>query len=215
MLYTIAQRFWLNGSLNHAFSALRRWQDHCATSVMKHSFTLLALLVVSIALVSCKKTDEILDSFTHFTFGADYVVGVPAAPASNMPVTIVTPEIATHSNEAFSANKTRADMVEEINLSKLQLTVKTPDGGTLKFLKSVDIYARAEGLPDVRVAYKDQVPDDVGAVLDLDVTGAELREYFKKDKYFLRITVTTDQATTVNYAVNAHSDFFVNAKLLD
>jgi len=176
------------------------------------SFVIAFYLLVGIS--ACKKVDEIVDSFTHFNFEADYVVDVPATPISGIPVQIITPDIATHSDDIYSSNKTRSDLVESVKLSALVLSVKTPEGGDLKFLKSVDIYARAEGLPEVRIAYKDVVPDDVGATLALDVTGADVTEYFKKDKYQLKIGVTTDQPVTQNYEVNAHSTFVVDAKVL-
>jgi hypothetical protein len=181
---------------------------------MIRSIKYLVILCFLIVLVRCKKADEIIDSFTHFSFEADYLVSVPASPITTVPVEIVTPDIQTHSDVLFSANNTRADLVEQINLTALSLTVKTPEGGDLKFLKSVDISARAQGLPEVRVAFKDIVPDDIGGTLALDVTGADLTEYFKKDTYQLKITVTSDHALTSDYGVNAHSVFFVDAKIL-
>lgn len=177
-------------------------------------FTMVLAFASAMTLSQCKKGDSIVDSLTHFTFETDYVVKVPASPVTPFPVSILTPEIKTHSDVAFNANNTRADLVEQIILRQLDLSVKTPSGGTLSFLKSVNIYAIADGLPEVKVAYKDDVPANVGATLSLDVTGAELREYFKKDKYVLRITVTTDEAVTEDYEVNAHGVFFVDAKIL-
>jgi hypothetical protein len=169
------------------------------------------LLLVSSA---CKKIDDIVDSLTQFNFESDYEVQVPPSPVTAVPLEIITPDIATHSDALFSANKTRPDMIEKITLTALTLSVKTPEGGDLKFLKSVDIYARAAGLPEVRIAYKDLVPDDVASTLTLDVTGEDLKEYFKKDKYQLRIDVMSDQVVTQTYDVNAHSTFLVNAKVL-
>lgn len=178
--------------------------------------TISVLIAFALLLVAfgCKKADDIVDSFTHFSFEADYVVKVPASPITGVALDFLTPDIATHSDVLFTANKTRADLVEQIKLTQLDLSVKTPEGGDLKFLKSVAIYARAEGLPEVRVAYKDFVPDDVGSTLILDVTGADLTEYFKKEKYQLRISVTSDQVVTQDYGVNAHAVFFVDAKVI-
>jgi hypothetical protein len=174
----------------------------------------ISVLMCLLLLTQCKKDDNFVDRLTQFNFETDYVVKVPASPITSIPVSIITPDIKTSSDVAFSANKTRADLVERINLKELTLTVKTPEGGTLSFLKSVDIYATAEGLEEVRVAYKDQVPDNVGNTLSLDVTGVELKEYFKKNKYSLRITVTSDEAVTQDYGVNAHGVFFVDAEVL-
>jgi hypothetical protein len=166
-------------------------------------------------MIGCKKADDVVDSFTHFNLETDYLVKVPASPIASVPLDLVTPDIATHSEEAFSANKTRADLVEKVVLSELVLTVQTPEDGTLTFLESVDIYARAEGLPEVRVAYKDTVPDDVGGTLSLDVTGTDLTEYFKKEKYQLRISVMSDEMVEEDHVVNAHAKFLVDARLLN
>lgn len=171
------------------------------------------ILLVGLSVAGCKR-DGFIDKLTQFHFDADYLIKVPATPVTNVPVEIITPDIATHSDALFTANKTRADLVERVKLTELTLSVKTPVGGNLNFLKSVDVYARAEGLPEVRIAYKDAVPANVGATLSLDVADVDLVEYFKKDKYQLRIVVTGDEVVTEDYGVNAHSVFFVDAKIL-
>lgn len=178
------------------------------------SYAVVLMFASVVLLFQCKKGEEIVDKLTHYSFTTDYVVKVPPSPVTPFPVSIVTPEIQTTSDVAFDENNTRADLVEQIILRELSLAVQSPSGGTLSFLKSVDIYAMAEGLPAVRVAYKDQVPDNVGSTLSLDVTGAELKEYFTKEKYTLRITVTSDEAVAEEHSVNAHGVFFVDAKIL-
>ncbi len=175
---------------------------------------LLLLAVGLFAVQSCKDAEEIADKLTQFTFGTEYTLKVPASSIVDIPLSLVTPEIETKSDVMFSENKTRADLVERINLSQLTLTVVSPGDGSLKFIKSIDIKAAAAGLPEVRVAYKDLVPNDVGKVLNLDVTQVELKEYFTKDKYTLRITVTADEAVPEEYTIKANGQFFVDAKIL-
>jgi hypothetical protein len=175
----------------------------------------LFILSITVIFSQCKKEDSVIDRLTQFNYETDYVVRVPATPVvAGVPLSVVTPEIKTRSDEAFSANSTRADMIERISLTALTLTVQSPSNGSLRFLKSVDIHAVAEGLPEIRIAYKDLVPDNVGTTLDLDVTNAELKEYFKKDKYSLRITVVADETVPEEHLVNAHGVFFVDAKVL-
>lgn len=190
--------------------------DDCVAANMPRdtSFAVVIMFASVVLLFQCKKGEEIVDRLTHYSFTTDYVVKVPPSPVTPFPVTILTPEIETSSDVAFDENHTRADLVEQIILRELSLTVQSPSGGKLSFLKSVDIHAMAEGLPEVRVAYKDLVPADVGSSLNLDVTGVELKEYFTKEKYTLRITVTTDEAVPEEYGVNAHGVFFVDAKIL-
>lgn len=174
----------------------------------------LAFALAALAIISCKK-DGIIDSLTQFTFSTDYVISVPPSPSTMFPISTVTQPIATTSEIPYSENKTRADMVEKIRLQELELSVLEPDGGTFKFLKSVTIHAMADGLPEVMVAHTDQVPDDVGSKFKLGTTNVELKEYFAKSRYRLRITVTTDEPVTEDYAVNAHAVFWVDAKVLE
>jgi hypothetical protein len=170
----------------------------------------IALLVTGVLVSSCKKFDE----FTHFDYASDYVVKVEASPILPAPINIITPEIATTSESEFGANKTRKDMVEQVVLRQLELTVKAPVSGDLRFLKSVNVFLSAGELPEIRVAYKDDVPDDIGATLNLDVTGANLREYIQEDTYRLRVTVITDDEISEDHYINAHGVFFVDAKVL-
>lgn len=174
---------------------------------------LFAFVVLIVA--GCKKSDEILDKLTTFYYDPNYVVDVPASPFASIPIDFLTPEMGTQSDIQYTANNTRADLVKHIELTQLDLAVQSPEGGTLSFLKSITIYAKADGLPEVEVASKDNVPDDVGGTLNLDVTGVDLTEYFKKDKYQLRISVTTDEAVKEAYKINAHARFEIKANALN
>jgi hypothetical protein len=176
---------------------------------------IVVLLLTGLIAISCKKSDDILESLTHFSYEPTYVVKVPATPIASLPVDFLTPEISTQSDVEYSANNTRADLVKHIELSQLDLTVVSPGDGTLSFLKSITIYAKADGLSEVKVAFKDQVPDAVGGTLLLDVTGVDLTEYFKKDKYQLRISVVTDEVVKEDYEINAHAKFDFEANALN
>ena len=173
----------------------------------------LALIVLIVS--GCKKSEDILGDLTTFYYDPNYVVDVPATPLASLPIDFLTPQMGTQSDIQYSANNTRADLVKHIDLTQLDLAVTSPTDGTLSFLKSISIYAKADGLPEVKVAYKDEVPANVGGTLLLDITGADLTEYFKKDKYQLRISVTTDEAVTENYKINAHARFEIKANLLN
>jgi hypothetical protein len=181
-------------------------------SINKSLFKII-LLLSTVILIGCKDAEEVADRLTHFNFDTDYNITVPANPIVNIPVSVLTPDITTTSEEEFAQNQTRADLAESVKLTQLTLQVQSPADGTLTFLKSIDIKAVADGLPEIRVAFKDQVAADVGAFLSLDVTNAELVEYFKKPKYNLRITVVTDEQVTKEYVIKANARFFVDAKV--
>ena len=75
------------------------------------------------------------------------------------------------------------------------------------------MYISADGLDEVKIAGKVNVPADV-AVLDLDITGVDLKEYIKADKFSLRLNTVTDELLTSDHHIDIHSEFFVDAKIL-
>lgn len=170
----------------------------------------LLFLLVSMTAPGCRKIDEL----TQFTYQADHVITVNASPLSTLPVSVVTPDMTTSSESAFGANDTRKDLIEHIVLRGLELRVQQPDNGNLQFLKSISVFIVAGDLPEVRVAYKDNVPANVGAVLQLDVTGEDLVEYIREDSYRLRINVITDEAIGEQHEILVHGTFSVDAKIL-
>ena len=109
-------------------------------------------------------------------------VVIPSSTGINLPFNILTPDVETNSASTFSNNKTRKDLVDEIKLTKLELTIKSPTNADFSFLKSISVYISATGLPEAKIAYKDEVPANAGAVLTLDVSGVDLKEYIKADK---------------------------------
>lgn len=162
------------------------------------------------ALTGCKQLDKLTQFYMDYDASYTYSAGLPV----NLPVTLNTPDVTTNAEQQFEVNDTRKDLIESIKLKQLTLTITSPGGQTFAFLKSVDVYISANGLPEVRVARKENIADNVGAQFDLDLDDVELEEYVKADAFKLKVSSTTDQITTSNTEVNIYSKFFVDAKIL-
>lgn len=66
-------------------------------------------------------------------------------------------------------------------LTRFKLTLKSPSNGDFSFLKSISIFISADGdLPEIKVAWKKNIPITAGKELVLDVTGADSQGYIKK-----------------------------------
>src|SRR4051812_2448680 len=93
-------------------------------------------LVVALTVISgCKKE---VDKLTEFDINYSSSVAVPAGSyAANVPTNFTTPQVPTQSASKFSAEKTAADHISEIKLSKFNISVSN---GNLNALKSVSIY---------------------------------------------------------------------------
>ncbi len=172
-------------------------------------FVYLSVIAVFV-LPGCKALNKLtqfnIDYHTSFTYPANLPI--------NLPGNTNTPDITTNADQQFAIKDTRKDLIQSIKLKQLTLTITDPSTQTFSFLKSVDVYISAPGLPETQVAHKDNIPANVGNTLDLDLFDVELRDYIKADNFNLRITSVTDEIITHAVTVDIYTKFFVDAKIL-
>jgi hypothetical protein len=175
---------------------------------MKKIFSLIALL--SICFVACKK----LDKLTQFEIDYTETVVIPASAGISLPFNFATPEKETNSESTFSVNETRKDLIEEIKLIDMTLTITSPSNADFSFLKSIEIFLNADGLSETKIAWLTSVPANAGNKIDLSKTSTDLKEYIKKDKMSLRVKTVTDETLGADHEISAYANFFVDAKVL-
>ena len=167
----------------------------------------LSLLILS---SSCKKVNELL------TFQVGYTSKVTFTPSSaiNLPFDLFTPDITTNSETEFSSRKTNKDLIDKITVTEMKLTITSPSDQRFDFLSSVEVYIRADGLGELKVAESTNIPDNIGNVLTLTVAGNDLAPYVKKDKFTLRVKTVSDKTVSRQVNVDITSQFEVKAKVL-
>lgn len=177
--------------------------------LMKPGIFLVSIMLLT---VSCEEANEL----TKFDIEYEESFTVPAILAIDTLRSISTPDITTNSEEKFSGNDTKKDLVEEIVLKELVLTLETPEhpDSDLSFLKSLTLYIDAEGMDETEIASSESIPDDIGNTLDMETTSVDLKEYIFKDSFSLRTEVTTDETISEDHEINAAMVFTVDAKLL-
>ena len=166
-----------------------------------------------LAVMTMSRCDQ-LDKLTQFDMDYDTSVTIPSTVGINTPFDIPTPAITTNADSEFSVNDTRKDMIEEITLKRLTLTVDVPSGGDFSFLNAIEIYISADGLDEQKIAWKENIPNDVGDVLELETSGVDLQESIKQESFDLRVSTTTDELITQDHEIGIHSVFAVDAKIL-
>ncbi|NNK81188.1 MAG: hypothetical protein HKO93_06795 [Flavobacteriales bacterium] len=173
------------------------------------SFSLLFITVL-VLVSSCKKVDKL----TQFDMEYTETVIIPSSTGIDLPFSIVQPDIESNSTSTFEANDTRKDLIEEIRLTQLDLTLTSPDNGDFDFLEEIEIFIEAEGLEEKRIAYLSEVPTNSIRFLDLTVSESDLKEFIKKDEFSLRVRTVTDETINSDHHIEVHSSFFVDAKIL-
>jgi hypothetical protein len=170
----------------------------------------LSILSLCIGFAGCKALKELT------TFYITYSENVTIAKSTmvNLPIDIMTPDIATNSESTFSANNTRKDLIDEIKLRQAKLTITIPTGGDFSFLKSIEVYISSANQSETKIAWRNDIPDDVGNELVLLLSDADLKEYIKAEKYKIRLKAITDKLTSQDYTVKIETEFTVKGRLM-
>ena len=159
---------------------------------------------------SCKKIDQ----FTQFSMDFNNEIVIPSSTGISLPINLLTPELETNSESTFEVNETRKDLIEEIRLTSLILTLNAPNNADFSFLESISVYMNAQDLPEVEIAWEDDVPDNAGNQISLNVSNEDFKEYIKKDEFSLRVNTITDEILTSDHQIDIASSFFIDAKIL-
>lgn len=155
---------------------------------------------------------DALDKLTQFDMDISEVIGIEPTIPINVPFDIPTPLITLNTESAFTSNNTHKDLIEEIKLSALTMTVQTPADENFSLLKSIEIYIAAEGETEEKIAWLNSVPSD--SSISLDISDADLTRFIIKDKIALRVKTITDEINTRKYEIRVDAVFRVNAKIL-
>jgi hypothetical protein len=171
--------------------------------------SLFLFVAVSFLFASCEELTELLSfEIKHsqtFTLPAQFVL--PGAELLSPPVAVTS-----SSSESFKNNNTRADLVKDVTLSKLVLTIQDPASEDFGFLKDVEIFINSDEVnKEVRLAYLNNIPDNAGKTLELTATGEKLDKYIKASSFTIRTRAIVDEAISQDVTIKTDMAFKVTA----
>jgi hypothetical protein len=172
---------------------------------MKKIVTL--LLCLPFFLNSCSK-----NALTDFDMAYQVSLTIPSSTGIDIPLSVITPDIATNSTTEFKNRGTDASHVKEVRLTNAMLTITNPPGKTFSFLKSIHVLISTAGSPDVEIAFLDNVPNLNR--ITLTTTGAILDPYIKSDKFKITVKAVTKETILQDITLQADLAFHVKADLL-
>lgn len=144
-----------------------------------------------IGLTACKK----LTSLADIQFNVPYtdtvevngLEGNPVVPSvGGIRASIPPIAVPTNSEENIRKSNTSAELIKEVKIGELSMSILQPGTLTFDIVDSIWLYMRASGLPDVLAAYSYDVPQGL-RTLDLTTSDENIRDYFLKDTVFFRI----------------------------
>lgn len=172
--------------------------------------TFITLIMSMILFVGCDKVDRL----THFTLNDQFETTIKAGFATMLPADIETPPVTSNVEKEMGSRNSRVDMIESVTMKSMQMILYAPDGKNFDFLKDIELFISAEGLPEKRIAYFTEIPDTIQNTLILKCENQELESFIKKGSYHIRMRVTTDKILHEDIGVRVVSSYFVDAKIL-
>lgn len=173
---------------------------------MKTNILFLSVFFVSV-ITGCKK-GGISFSLSHETN-----IRIESTSPINLPFEVATPPITTNSSQEFQNNRTAANLVKEVKLEELKLTITNPISKTFSFLKSVQIFISTNSNDEIELATLDNISATAQSI-SLTATQQNLDKYVKASSYSLRTKVVTRETLTQAIDVRADIKFRIKAGVL-
>lgn len=167
------------------------------------------LLIITVLLFGCK------NKLTQFNLDENFQTTIPASSPVDLPFTVNTPEQTTNSEAEFESNDTRKDKIEQIILEELKITITSPQGEDFSFLNSLEIYLSSTVHAEEKVAFLNDISNDIGSEITCNIVGQDLQKFVKDDKIKIRLVTVTDEVITQDIDINIYTNFFVDAKLIN
>jgi hypothetical protein len=155
-----------------------------------------------------------LDKFTHFTIKQSKTITIPAHVPSNIPYDVYTPFFPTNSEKYFGDNNTNSDLVESAKVSSMVATITPGTAEDFSFITSMRIFLVKKDYVLTEIAYKNNIPDNIGQQIIFDLQDVELTPYIQEDSLAFRIQAYTDRQNVVDVPVKIEAHFLVDAKIL-
>ncbi|QNF33565.1 hypothetical protein HUW51_12850 [Adhaeribacter swui] len=174
--------------------------------MLKHvAFLLLTLLGF---MVSCKEVKKLLTFEIENSQTITLDTGLPL----NSSVVSLPMDVTTNSEDEFKSNNTQAEFVKDVTLKSFKLTITNPPTENFSFLKNAYVYiALPDNTNEVLLAYRENIPDDIGNTMELISTNEKLDKYVKSPSFKVRTKTTFDKSITSPITLRADMKFSVMA----
>ena len=177
---------------------------------MKYLKLIIIPVFFTLLLTNCK----LIDGWTQFEVDYSSTAILPQDLDINKSEDVYPSEIEANLKGKVENEGSSLDKIESVELTDLILKITSPTGKNFQFLNSVALYMNAEGLDEIKVAWKDEVSVTVGDALSLSTSSADLTDYLVKEVVTLRLNIVLKQGIPQDYQIGIGVTFLVDAKIL-
>jgi hypothetical protein len=172
---------------------------------MKTKISLVTIILLLIA-TSCNVIDDLLT----FNIDNETSIQIDSAFPVGTAFTIITPDVTTNSSATFENNNTKADLVKDVKITDLKLTITNPSNKSFSFLKSIRLFISTDANDEIELAFLEDI-NSTATTLNLTCTSAKLDKYVKAPSYTIRTRAVVKETLTQDITVKANMRFRVTA----
>ncbi len=173
--------------------------------IMKTKISL-AIAVLLLIATSCNVIDDLLT----FNIDNETSIQIDSAFPVGTAFTIITPDVTTNSSATFENNNTKADLVKDVKITDLKLTITNPSNKSFSFLKSIRLFISTDANDEIELAFLEDI-NSTATTLNLTCTSAKLDKYVKAPSYTIRTRAVVKETLTQDITVKANMKFRVTA----
>ncbi|MBB1194579.1 hypothetical protein DNC80_12985 [Flavobacterium sp. SOK18b] len=168
--------------------------------------TSLIIAVLLLIATSCNVIDDLLT----FNIDNETSIQIDSAFPVGTAFTIITPDVTTNSSATFENNNTKADLVKDVKITDLKLTITNPSNKSFSFLKSIRLFISTDANDEIELAFLEDI-NSTATTLNLTCTSAKLDKYVKAPSYTIRTRAVVKETLTQDITVKANMKFRVTA----
>jgi hypothetical protein len=170
---------------------------------------LLIISILIIPFISCEK----IDKFTQFTWDINTTFFIDQDLPTETLI-YLEPQSVFIDNGFFEDYNSSKELIEEAKIKDLFIEMDNPAEANFNFLSDIEIYLEADGLPKVRIAWKNDIEDLDSQKIKLNFLSDNLAEYLKKDKLKISATIKTNESLDYPVTIKLKASFFVDANVM-
>lgn len=174
-------------------------------SLLQASVKAFTVLLAAALFSACDDLDKVLT----FQVNDMTTVRIESSSPLNLPLEVPTPTVTSNSEQQYKNNNTAKNLIKDVTLQEVKLTVTDPPSKTFSFLKSIHIYISTDQSDEIELASLENI--SATNVIYLEPTTEKLDVYAKAPSYNLRTEVETDETLTEPVDIRVDLKFQVTA----
>lgn len=162
--------------------------------------------MAAILVYGCDDVEKLLT----FRISDSTDIRIEGSSALGLPLGIPTPPVTSNSEQQFENNNSSKNLVKDVKLEQLKLTITDPQSMTFSFLKSIRVFISSDQSDEIELASLENISTNENTV-ELTPTDEKLDRYVKASSYNLRTEVVTDETLTQRVDIRVDLKFVVTA----